>query len=220
MGYDVSGNDSSAVAASGGTTHPASGTSETWTMANGVNVPTATTGGPQFRIQDAAVVGNANLAEIILVTNISGATWTVTRGAEPCGVNGTTPVAHAASATYAVVGTYGALLNMLPPIYTNAAATGTLPVQDPTVFPCYVTDNYTLSGATTLTMPPLTLNASKNIWVNQPGGGSYTLSWSASPAIRWVGGVAATQPGSGQRMWCSFVCDGTNWLGLLISAGF
>lgn len=45
----------------------------------------------QFRVVDAAVdVVTGYLTEIILVTNVSGTTWTVTRGAE-----GTTPQAHA-----------------------------------------------------------------------------------------------------------------------------
>jgi Pectate lyase superfamily protein len=72
---------------SGGTTAPSGGTVETWTAVSWAGFPAAVTGSTQFRIVD-----ENQPTEIILVTNLSGATATVTRGAE-----NTTPVAHSAS---------------------------------------------------------------------------------------------------------------------------
>lgn len=73
-----------------GTTAPATGTTETWTVTSSASFPGATTGGNTFHIADPALPG-----EVIQVTNVSGTTWTVIRGAES-----TTPVAHATGATF------------------------------------------------------------------------------------------------------------------------
>jgi len=89
----------STTVSSGGTDAPASGTSESWTVASSSSFPAAATGVSQFHIADAAV---ASSSEIILVTNVSGTTWTVTRGAES-----TTPVAHIAGFTVYQVVTAG-----------------------------------------------------------------------------------------------------------------
>lgn len=86
----------------GGTDAPAPGTSQSWTVASSGSFPAASTGGTQptqFHISDPALAG-----EIITVTNISGLTWTVIRGAE-----GTTPVAHTAGFTIKQVVTAGGL---------------------------------------------------------------------------------------------------------------
>jgi hypothetical protein len=73
----------------GGTTAPAQGTTESWTAATTTTLFAAVTGTSQCHVIDPL-----QPSEIILVTNISGTTWSVTRGAE-----GTTPVAHAANFT-------------------------------------------------------------------------------------------------------------------------
>ncbi len=86
----------------GGTDAPAPGTSQSWTVASSGPFPAANSGATQptqFHISDPALA-----SEIILVTNVSGLTWTVTRGAE-----GTTPVAHAAGFTVKQVVTAGGL---------------------------------------------------------------------------------------------------------------
>jgi hypothetical protein len=70
---------------SGGTTAPTAGTVETWTVASSGSFPTLSAG-QQFRIVEADSVRQA---EIILVTAISGTSWTVTRGVE-----GTATLAH------------------------------------------------------------------------------------------------------------------------------
>jgi hypothetical protein len=83
---------------SGGTTAPAGGTQETWTVASSAMFGAASTGVSQFHVADPAAP-----TEIVAVTNVSGTTWTVTRGAES-----TTPVTHAAGFTvYQVVTTAG-----------------------------------------------------------------------------------------------------------------
>ena len=91
MSIDVFNNRAQTTVSSGGTTAPASGTSESWTVASSasfVNGASSAASPPtQFRVVDVA-----NPTEIMLVTNQSGPgsnTWTVTRGVE-----GTTPIAH------------------------------------------------------------------------------------------------------------------------------
>jgi hypothetical protein len=74
---------------SGGTTAPASGTSESWTVASSSMFPALPATGSQFHVADPAMP-----AEQMAVTVVSGTTWTVTRGADS-----TTPVAHTAGFT-------------------------------------------------------------------------------------------------------------------------
>ena len=82
-----------------GTTAPTGGTVESWTVASSSSFPSASSAaGTYFHIADPALT-----SEIILVTNVSGTTWTVTRGAES-----TTPVAHGTGATFNQVVTAGA----------------------------------------------------------------------------------------------------------------
>jgi len=90
----------SAVVTSGGGS--ASSGTETWTVSSSASFPAASSSGSppsQFHVVDASPLYQS---EIIAVTNISGTTWTVTRGAE-----GTTPVAHAADFTVVQVATAG-----------------------------------------------------------------------------------------------------------------
>jgi hypothetical protein len=97
----------STTISSGGTTAPAAGTSESWTVASSASFPAASSGASppsQFHVVDALT---AKQSEIVAVTNVSGTTWTVTRGAE-----GTTPVTHNTGFTVTQVTTSG-LLNAL-----------------------------------------------------------------------------------------------------------
>ena len=89
--------------ASGGTTAPSSGSTETWTVASSSGFPAAATGLTQFHVADPQLP-----TENILVTNVSGTTWSVTRGAES-----STPVAHAAGFTVKQVVTAGWLTSAL-----------------------------------------------------------------------------------------------------------
>lgn len=87
---------------SSGTDAPAPGTVETWTVASSGTFPavsSSATQPTQIHVSDPALA-----SEIILVTNISGLNWTVTRGAE-----GTTPLAHQSGFTIKQVVTSGGL---------------------------------------------------------------------------------------------------------------
>lgn len=87
MPTDIFSNSGETTVASGGTTAPAAGTTQTWTVVSSVSFPAASntaTPATQFYVTDPALP-----SEIIKVTHVSGATWSVTRGAES-----TTPVAH------------------------------------------------------------------------------------------------------------------------------
>ena len=119
-------NQATTTVSSGGTDAPASGTQETWTVASSSMFPSAlsTTPGTQFHVADTAA---GFTSEIIAVTNVSGTTWTVTRGAET-----TTPVAHTTGFTIDQVVTTGFLgnvqtsLSVLSPIFSGGAdPTGT-----------------------------------------------------------------------------------------------
>lgn len=103
MAVELFANTPSTSVLSGGTDAPASGTQETWMVASPAEFPAASaTAVPptQFHVGDPAAP-----AEIIAVTNVSGTTWTVTRGAES-----TTPLQHLADFTVwqvASAGVYG-----------------------------------------------------------------------------------------------------------------
>ena len=87
MAEEVYSNDAQTVVSSGGTSAAAGGSSETWIVATPGVFPVSSSTAPRptaFHVADPAFP-----AEVIAVTDTSGASWTVTRGAE-----GSTPVAH------------------------------------------------------------------------------------------------------------------------------
>src|SRR5215469_15274763 len=96
---EVYANNPSTTVSSGGTTAPASGTVETWTVASSASFPAIELGATQFHVADPALQ-----SEMITVQNVSGTTWTVLRGAES-----SAPAAHAAGFTVVQVVTAGAL---------------------------------------------------------------------------------------------------------------
>lgn len=95
MAVEQFANDAATVVSSGGSTTPAQGTQETWTVSAISSFPVVSntaTPTTQFHITDPA-----NPTEIMTVINVSGGgntTWLVVRGAE-----GTTPVSHTAGFT-------------------------------------------------------------------------------------------------------------------------
>lgn len=91
MAVEVFADQAVTAVTSGGTDAPVSGTVENWTVASSSAFPSASTGLTQFHVCDTAT---GKTSEIILVTNVSGTTWTVTRGAES-----TTPIVHSAGFT-------------------------------------------------------------------------------------------------------------------------
>jgi parallel beta-helix repeat protein len=123
-------NQAQTTVSSGGTGAPSSGTVETWTVASSSSFPAASSSATpptQFHVCDTAA---GKTSEIIAVTNVSGTTWTVTRGAE-----GSTPVTHASGFTVMQDVTAGFLgsvatgkgsgVTVLVPAPTGATATDT-----------------------------------------------------------------------------------------------
>jgi hypothetical protein len=89
VALEVFAHNGTAVVSTGGNTTPSPGTTETWTVAGGSTLPAAATGVTQFHVGDPALPG-----ELILVTNVSGVTLSVTRGADS-----TTTAAHGSNFT-------------------------------------------------------------------------------------------------------------------------
>jgi hypothetical protein len=104
-------NPSTTATSSSGTSAPTAGTTETWTVASSAAFPAAVSGTSQFHIADPV-----QPTEIVAVTNVSGTTWSVTRGAES-----TTPVAHATGATYYQIVTGGDLTAFTTALTTETA---------------------------------------------------------------------------------------------------
>lgn len=114
-GPELFANQASTTVSSGGTTAPSPGTSEAWTVASSSGFPAASNSASPatfFRVTDPA-----SSTEKMIVTNVSGTTWTVTRGAE-----GTTPVTHASGFTVQNVVTAAALGGLLQDADPVAAA--------------------------------------------------------------------------------------------------
>ena len=101
-----------ATVTSGGTTAPAAGTVQSWSV-SASGWPTVTTAAAELRIVDQVALPLTSGYEIILVTNISGSTWTVIRGAD-----NTTPTTHIASFTVLPVVTAAGLDGRYSPAAT------------------------------------------------------------------------------------------------------
>lgn len=91
MATEVWANLASATVTSGGTTAPSAGTVQTWTLSGATFPAISSTASPPTI---AYASDPAAPSEVFLITNVSGSTATVTRGAD-----GTTPVTHAAGFT-------------------------------------------------------------------------------------------------------------------------
>lgn len=110
-------NNTSATVTSGGTTAPAIGTSESWTVSSLAGFPVTLAAGNSFHVADSAKLG-----EKIQVTAISGTgpyTWTVTRGSES-----TTTIAHSANFVVQQVVTSGDFTQLAGPGTYNVKAFG------------------------------------------------------------------------------------------------
>ena len=105
MANEIYANQPSTTVSSGGTDAPASGTQEMWTVASSSSFPAASVPAAARRLSFMSrTLRRGYTAELIAVTNVSGTTWTVTRGAES-----TTPVEHVAGFTITAIVTAGAL---------------------------------------------------------------------------------------------------------------
>jgi hypothetical protein len=96
---EVFANQATTAVSAGGTTAPAQGTVETWTVVSSGLFPAIGRNATQFHVADTAAT-----SEIVTVLAVSGTTWTVQRGAE-----GSTPVTHITGFTVVQVVTAGAL---------------------------------------------------------------------------------------------------------------
>jgi hypothetical protein len=227
---DITSNLGSATVTVGGTDAPAAGTIETFTVSGAINIPAASTGASQFRVVDAAIAGNPALAEIMVVSNVSGATWAVIRGAEAIGVNGTTPVAHAANWTAVVVQTAESIQNLAAGVahIVGALATYTLPPISPGVNEYNEIVSHSAPGSppsTAFTLPtPLGPNDELSLTVQQDttGGNNYTILQpaGASSQAQWSSGTVPsfTTSANGADIILGHVTDDlTGWV-LLSSA--
>lgn len=81
-----------------------------------------------------------------------------------------------------------------------------------------------LSANLTLTLPTPAAGMSLTVFVDQPTGGSYTLTVaSAAGAVRWAtsGGTPPVAPAAGKRLWLAFVADnGPQWQGSVVYQGY
>lgn len=102
MPQELYANNPTTTVTAGGTGTPGT---ETWTVASSAAFPAASNSAAlptQFHVADPALPG-----ELMTVTNVSGTTWSVTRGAE-----GTTAVPHTAGFTVRQVVSSGALVQL------------------------------------------------------------------------------------------------------------
>lgn len=155
-----SNNPSTTTTSTSGTTAPAALSTETWTVTSSAEFPAASNSvipKTQFTIADPALP-----AELIYVTNVSGTSWSVTRGVE-----GTTPVAHATGATFFQIVSAGDLTGMkqavgaiTTPVNVQGTATETLvceyqpftgEIEAGTTFEMVATGSIKLTSAPTIT---------------------------------------------------------------------
>lgn len=181
MVTEVFANDAQAIVTNGGTTAPASGTVETWTVNILIPFITAVTGIYQFHVADTATV---QYTEKILVTSGTGSagtqTWTVTRGAE-----NTTPVAHLPNFIVQQVVTAG-VLSGFQSIAPSGDVTG-------------ITDSLNLQNA---------LNAASTIATNP--GGNVVLGPGQFFINTVVSVPAQSTTGTGGGFGCSLLGNGSS----------
>lgn len=176
MAIELFGNCASCVAGStSGTTSPAQGATESWTMSTGYgSFPSASNSVSPityFYIRDPADTTN----EIVEVTNVAGTTFSVIRGA--CG---TTPVAHATGATWVQVIAPGTLQN-----FKQASNAATSPV----------TVANSVTETVIATYQPVTGEVVAGTTFQAVAFGLYQWIGAARPVITWRlrwGGVSGT----------------------------
>ena len=150
------------------TTAPASGAVETWTVASSSMFGGAATGVSQFHVVDPSAP-----TEMVAVTNVSGTSWTVTRGAE-----GTTPVPRTSGFTVNQTFTAGFLAS---PQFAGAVSTGGL---------TGATAASRYAGATTSGAPAsgsfsagdFVIDRTGAIWICTAGGTGPAATWAQTGA--------------------------------------
>lgn len=184
---------------SGGTTAPSSGATETWTVGSSTGFPAAVTGTSQFHVADIALPG-----EVFLVTNVSGTTWSITRGA-----GSTTPVAHTAGFTVQQVVPAGIMAAWVQAGNGDIGGTGAAPtvvrIQGVAVTSAQATLVSDLNNATARTATATLLAGEETIFSGSTA--SQTLTLPASPpssAVNTITNAASVSvtlaPGAGATL--------------------
>jgi hypothetical protein len=115
VAVEVFANDATATVSSGGTGAPSAGTVETWTLSGSTLPAVSSSAVPATCCYVADQAAGAE-SEKMLVTNISGSTATVTRGAD-----GTAPVTHASGFAVQQVLTRATVQALQVPVPAQAA---------------------------------------------------------------------------------------------------
>jgi len=222
VALEVFANDGTAIVSSGGTTAPAAGTVESWTLASSTLPAVSSSAFPPTQCY---ITDQANDSEKILVTNISGATATVTRGAD-----GTTPITHTSGFAVNQVAVRASLQALQSPSWLNVvtqfgadpagvansataiqAAINALPASGGVVY--IPAGTYKLTSA---------LSISSNVTICGDGQPATTLSQTSTSAnaitVTGAGVVSNVQirdlwitgPGSGTGIGISVVAGGTS----------
>ncbi len=192
MALDILTNYVEATVTSGGTTAPAAGNSETWTVTTNENWPVLSAS-QQIRVMDKADLGATSGYEIMLVTanaNGTGVSWTVTRGIE-----GTTPKPHLAAWTATPAATSGAFDGRYQQIGTGAAANLTINNQTGTTYTVLSSDVGALivmdnAAANTVTLPT-GMTIGDEFRVLQSGAGSTSFVAGAGATVETASSLIA-----------------------------
>lgn len=188
MAVEVFANSPTTVVTSGGSTAPVSGTQETWVVQSSASFPAASSSATpptQFHIVDTVLS-----SEVILVTNVSGTTWTVTRGAES-----STPISHAADFTIFQVATAGFLNTVMTTVAAGlqtVATSATISTMPPSgIYPL------TASGAATGLIMATVSTYSQVTLVNQS---TFTLTFATVATSNVADGATLAIPALASRV--------------------
>lgn len=178
MSTELFANQAQTTVTSGGTTAPSPGTSESWTVSSSAGFPAAATGVSFFRVTDTAAS-----SEKMIVTNVSGTTWTVTRGAE-----GTTPVTHSSGFAVQNVITAASLAGLV-----QSVLSATAPVLYPTADTSGTTDTAAVAAAmAALPSSGGTVKFAPGTFYLTCGGVANTVAGSVGPVYFQGSGTSAT----------------------------
>lgn len=203
---EVFAHNASATVSAGGNTAPASLTTETWTVAAGSTLPAVTTGVTQVHIADPQLP-----RELILVTNISGTTLSVTRG-----VDGTTPVAHGSNFLIRAVLPASWLALVQTSVFAVVAATAVLTDASVIALNAAAGNHFrvTLGGNRQLQNATNPADGQKiTLEVIQDGTGSRTLSYDTAYDFGVAGApVLTTTPGARDLIGFVYSSSKSAWL--------
>jgi fibronectin-binding autotransporter adhesin len=156
------------IVTAGGTDAPSAGTVETWTVTSSVAFPTASSSASPptvFYVSDTAAP-----SEMIEVTNTSGSTWTVTRGAD-----NSTPVAHISRFIINQVVTHASLAALQSPNLSLQFLTGGGTITSATIASALSAGYQGIwpdSKYVWQISNPLVIDGTSNVWIKSDMAGS------------------------------------------------